>query len=138
MTQLFPYLRFNGNCREAMSFYKSCLGGELILQTVAESPIAAQMPPGTGNNIMHATLTKGSLMLAGSDMAPAEGVKQGNHMVLTLNCSSAEEINTFFQNLSAGGKVSMPLQAEFWGDTFGMLTDKFGNEWMLNYAKPKV
>ena len=138
MTQLFPYLRFNGNCREAMTFYQTCLGGELSLQTVAESPIAAQLPPEAGSNIMHATLTKGSLVLAGSDMAPAEGVKRGNHMVLTLNCSSAEEINTLFEKLSAGGQVSMPLSTEFWGDTFGMLTDKFGNEWMLNYAKPKV
>jgi PhnB protein len=137
MTQLFPYLRFNGKCREAMNFYKSCLGGELNMQTVAESAIAAQLPPAAGNNIMHATLTKGSLMLAGSDMAPDEGIQRGNHMVLLLNCSSPEEINSFFEKLSAGGQVSMPLQTEFWGDTFGMLTDKFGNEWMLNYAKPK-
>jgi PhnB protein len=138
MTQLNTYLRFNGNCREAMTFYQTCLGGELTLQTVAESAIAAQMPPEARNNIMHATLTKGSLVLAGSDMAPAEGVKRGNHMVLMLNCSSAEEIQTFFEKLSAGGQVSMPLSTEFWGDTFGMLTDKFGNEWMLNYSKPKV
>jgi len=138
MTQLNTYLRFNGNCREAMNFYKSCLGGELTLQTVAESPIAAQLPPEAGNNVMHATLTKGSLALAGSDMAPDEGLKRGNHMVLMLNCSSAEEIQTFFEKLSTGGQLLMPLQTEFWGDTFGMLTDKFGNEWMLNYAKPKV
>ncbi len=138
MTQLNAYIRFNGNCRQAMTFYQNCLGGELTLQTVAESAIAAQLPPEAGNNIMHATLTKGSLLLAGSDMAPAEGLQRGNHMVLMLNCSSTLEIETCFEKLSASGQVSMPLSTEFWGDTFGMLTDKFGNEWMLNYAKPKV
>jgi PhnB protein len=137
MTQLTTYLRFNGNCREAMTFYQHCLGGELNLQTVAESAIAAQLPPEAGNKIMHATLTRGSLLLAGSDIAPDEGLQRGNHMVLMLNCGSAEEIETCFKKLSAGGQASMPLQTEFWGDTFGMLTDKFGNEWMLNYAKPK-
>jgi len=138
MTTINAYLRFSGNCREAMTFYQASLGGELDLQIIAGSPVESQMPPEAKNNILHATLTRGTLLLAGSDMAPAEGVKRGNHMVLTLNCSSTEEITTFFDKLSVGGKISMPLQTEFWGDTFGMLTDKFGNEWMLNYAKPKV
>ncbi|MBI4836059.1 MAG: VOC family protein [Candidatus Abawacabacteria bacterium] len=135
MTQLNPYLAFAGNCRAAMNFYKECLGGELIIQTVGESPMDQQMPGMTSNNVMHASLTKDSLILLASDMMGSEKAVQGNTISLCLNCSSEEEINTFFKNLSAGGTVTQPLTEAFWGATFGMLTDKFGFNWMLNYMK---
>jgi PhnB protein len=135
MTQLNPYLRFNGNCREAMTFYKECLGGELAVQTVGESPLAGQMPPEAKQNVMHASLTKGDLVLLASDtMAPGDIIK-GTSISLSLNCSSEEEIRTYFSNLSVGGKITYPLHVEFWGAIFGILTDKYGNEWYLNYDK---
>lgn len=138
MTQINAYLNFNGNCREAMTFYKECLGGELSMQTVGEAPIADQMPPEARQNIMHAALTNGVLVLMASDMmGPGEPV-HGNTMALLLNCSSEEEIKTFFSKLSAGGKVDHALKEEFWGSTYGDLTDKFGRRWMLNYDKPKA
>jgi PhnB protein len=135
MTQINAYLRFGGNCREAMTFYKECLSGELTMQTVGESPIASQMPPASHKGIMHATLKKDGLVLLGSDMVGPEGVVKGNAIVLLLDCSSAEEIKTYFARLSAGGQVTYPLKTEFWGATFGQLTDKFGVDWMLNYDK---
>ena len=134
MTQINPYLSFNGNCREAMNFYKECLGGELYLQTVAESPIAGQMPPATLQQIMHSSLTKNGLVIMASDMS-REKLVEGNTVQLCINCSSMEEINSFFSKLSVGGKITDPLAEMFWGATYGALTDKFGKHWLLNYDK---
>jgi PhnB protein len=121
MTQIVAYLTFNGNCREAMTFYQKCLGGELTAQTVGESPVAGQMPPDMKNRVMHASLTKGSVALMASDMMGTSGVANGNAVSLLVNCSGDEEIKTFFAKLSDGGKVGHPLKEEFWGATFGDL-----------------
>ncbi len=135
MTQVNVYLTFNGNCREAMTFYKECLGGELSLQTIGESPLAEQMPPQMKQGILHSTLVNGGLIIMASDMAGEQGVKRGNSVSLMLNCSSEEEIRTFYSNLSAGGKATHPLEETFWGALFGDLVDKFGNPWLLHYDK---
>jgi len=135
MTNINPYINFSGNCREAMTFYKDCLGAELTLQTVAESPIAAQCPAGMQDQVMHATLTRGVVLLMGSDMTGPEGFNKGNDMALLVNCSSDEEINAFFSSLSDGGKIVDPLKEQFWGAKFGVITDKFGIRWMFNYDK---
>jgi PhnB protein len=137
MTQLVAYLTFNGRCRDAMTFYQQCLGGELKMQTVGESPIAGQMPPEMKGHIMHASLTNGPLALMASDMVGPGATVNGNTVSLLLNCSSDTEIRTFFAKLSQGGKVGHALKEEFWGSTFGDLTDKFGFRWMLNFDKPK-
>jgi PhnB protein len=135
MTQLNAYLHFNGQCREAMTFYRDCLGGDLTLQKVCESPMAAQMPSEAGANILHGALTRnGILLIMGSDMMGNQ-VKPGNTIALCLNCSSDGEINDFFTKLSAGGQVKMPLHQGFWGATYGELTDKYGMTWMFNYSK---
>lgn len=136
MTQINAYLTFNGNCREAMTFYKACLGGELSFQTVGESPLSAGMPERMKNCILHATLTKDALVLMGSDMLGEQGLIQGNSVALSLNCSSEAEIKSYYTKLSAGGKADHPLEESFWGALFGDLTDKFGNHWILNY-KPE-
>ncbi len=140
MTQINAYVGFNGKCREAMTFYKECLGGELTFQTVAETPVAAQCPQGMQNNIMHSTLTKDSLLLMGTDMTGPDVTGpdryiQGNNIALSLNCSSEEEINTFFSKLAEGGKITDPLKVQFWGAMFGVVKDKFGITWMFNYDK---
>lgn len=134
MTQIIAYLNFNGHCREAMNFYQQCLGGELVMQKISESPMAAQMPSEMGPKILHSSLTKDSLTLMGSDMM-GDKIVNGNNINLCMNCSSSEEVNSFFKNLSAGGKVIEPLHQSFWGATFGVLTDKFGINWMFNYSK---
>src|SRR5215831_138902 len=132
MTQINSYLTFNGNCREAMNFYRECLGGELVMQTVGESPLAESMPSKMKKSILHSTLTKDKLVLMGSDMVDETGLIKGNSVSLMLNCSSEEEIETCYMNLSKGGHATHPLEHTFWGAIFGDLVDKFGNHWLLN------
>src|SRR5207253_10408539 len=106
MTQISPYVGFNGKCREAMTFYKDCLGGELTLQTVAETPVASQCPEGMQHQVMHSALVaKDQILVMGSDMTESGGFIQGNNISLTINCSSEEEINTFFSKLAEGGNI---------------------------------
>ena len=136
MTQINSYLTFNGNCREAMTFYKECLGGELVLQTIGESPMADKMPPQMKKSILHSTLTRENLVLMGSDMVDENGLVKGNSVSLMLNCSSEKEIKTFYKNLSKGGNATHPLENTFWGALFGDLVDRFGNHWLLHYQLP--
>ncbi|MDD2970016.1 MAG: VOC family protein [Lachnospiraceae bacterium] len=132
MSVLIPYLNFEGNCNEAMNFYKECFGGELVVQTVAESPMADQMPLEMKDLVLHARLEKGNIIIMASDAMDKEMVN-GSMITLMIQCDSEEEINSYFANLSAGGVVSMPLSKQFWGATYGQLTDKFGVLWSLNY-----
>lgn len=135
MTQINAYLGFSGKCREAMTFYKDCLGGDLELMTVEGSPLADQMPADAGQTILHSCLTNGDLVLMATDMGQQGTGATGNNVSLMLNCSSEEEIQTLFSRLSSGGEVTHPLGDAFWGATFGHLTDKFGMNWMLHYDK---
>jgi PhnB protein len=130
-TRIHVYLTFNGNCREAMLFYKECLGGELDLQTVEESPMADQWPQQVQKNILHASLMNEGLVLLGSDMGSV-GLVQGNTISLALQCSSKKEIETFFSKLASGGKVTHPLHS-FYDGTIGALTDRFGMNWVLKF-----
>jgi len=133
MTQINAYLNLDGNCREVMSFYHECLGGELDLQTVAGSALEAECAEAMKDKILHASLTKDALLLMGSDMIGPDGYHKGTDIALSLNCSSDEEIKRFFTKLSAGGKILHELHVSFWGATFGVFNDKFGIRWMLNY-----
>lgn len=135
MTQINTYLTFSGNCRQAMTFYKHILGGELNLQTIGESPMADKMPSAMKDFIMHSHLTNGDIVLMGSDMVSESGLVKGNAVSLLLNCSSEAEIRDWFEKLSTGGNVEHPLEDSFWGALFGDLTDKFGNHWLLHFDK---
>ncbi|MEO8173384.1 MAG: VOC family protein [Sediminibacterium sp.] len=136
MTTINAYINFDGTCREAMTFYKECIGGDLVLQTVAGTPMEAQSPAHMKDKILHSSLQKDKLVIMGSDMT-YPGFIQGNNVSLSINCSSEEEINTFFTKLSDGGQVMHPLADSFWGARFAVLADKFGTRWMLNYEKQK-
>ena len=133
MTKINSFLTFNGNCREAMTFYKECLGGELTQQTVGELQMAEQMPAQMKESILHSMLTSESIVIMGSDMAPETGLIKGNSVSLMLNFSNEEETRRIYTNLSKGGNATHPLEVTFWGALFGNLTDKFGNQWMLNF-----
>lgn len=134
MATINAYLTFNGKCREAMMFYKECLGGELHLQTIGESPMAEQMPPQMKEHILHATLKKGDMVLMGSDMVSEDGLKKGNAVSMALSLGSEEEIRNCYGKLSDGGKANHPLENTFWGALFGDLTDKYGYHWILNFT----
>lgn len=135
MARLNPYLHFAGNCQEAMTFYQACLGGELNVQTIGDTPMAEQMPEEARKQVIHSMLTAEGIVIFASDMIHGDSVVRGNSMTMCLNCNSEEEISTLFANLAEGGQVSEPLRTEFWGGTFGSLTDKYGVNWMFNYDK---
>ena len=132
MTQINAYLAFNGNCTEAMTFYKDCLGGELTLMAVKDSPMADQLPATMQQSILHSELKKDGLVLLASDTAGAEGQIHGNTISLALACSTEEEIKKYFSNLSKDGQVIRPLHSFFAG-TMGVLKDKYGMTWMLKH-----
>lgn len=135
MAQLNPYLNFGNNCREAMNFYKECLGGELTLQKVSESPeMAAQMPPQMKDSILHSQLKCDDVVIMGSDMSREKRV-EGNTVHLCINCNTEDELDSFFTKLSAGGEVTDPLADMPWGGKYGALTDKYGKHWMFNFQK---
>ena len=135
MAAINAYLTFNGKCREAMTFYKECLGGELNIQTIGESPMASHMPAQMKEHILHATLTRGDMVLMGSDMVSEDGLKKGNAVSMALSLNSEEEIRNCYRKLSQGGNANHPLEDTFWGALFGDLTDKYGNHWILNFTR---
>lgn len=132
MIQLNPYLRFNDRkCREAMTFYKECLGGELTFQTIGESPMAKEMPPEGQENIMHASLKTKDFEIFASDMMRDKAVV-GDNIALSLNLTDEKRTRELFEKIGKGGEVFMPLEKQFWGAIFGVVTDKYGIEWMFN------
>ena len=133
MAHLNPYLNFTNNCREAMTFYKDCLGGELVFMLVADMPeMAAQMPPEMKNAIMHSSLTNGNIILMGSDLN-RDTALEGNTVQLCINCDNEAQFHEFFNKLSAGGEISEPVANMPWGAVYGTLKDKYGKRWQLNF-----
>lgn len=132
MPVIHSYVRFNGNAKEAFTFYQKCLGGELTFTTVAESPMAQFMPT-MQDKIFHAQLKKGDMVLLGSDMVGEEGLKKGNTMVLTLECRSPQEATALFEKLSEDGTVGHPITEQPYG-AIGDLMDKFGVDWFIVYT----
>ena len=121
-----------------MVFYKECLGGELVFQTIGESPLSEKMPKKMKDCILHSTLTNGSLVLIGSDMVNESGLIRGNSVSLVLDCSSEKEVRHSYEKLAEGGYAIHPLENTFWGALFGEIKDKHGNCWLLNYDKKQM
>ncbi|SCY41614.1 VOC family protein [Flavobacterium caeni] len=132
---IHSYLTFNGNCREAMSFYRDCLGGDLVLETVGDSPLGARVPCSFKSLIVQATLVRGDWTLVGSDMADENGRIKGNAVAMLLQCDSAEQASRTYGKLASGGQQTHPLGASQWGWT-GDLIDKYGNHWIVQYEEP--
>jgi PhnB protein len=134
MAHLSPHIAYPGNCREALSFYQSCLGGELKLMRVGDTAMAGHMPAEAQDQIMHGILTTDQFVLMACDaLDPRSPFAPGNNIAMCLNCSSDEEIATLFAKLGEGGTVIDPLADMFWGGKFGTLIDRFGTEWMFNF-----
>lgn len=131
--KLNPYIFFAGNCREAMEFYKNIFGGELSVQTYDNVPGETQ--PGMDGKLMHAALTGGEAELMGSDTEEASA--KAAKISLSLMGEDEATLTRIFDGLSQGVEVNHPLKKEFWGDTFGQLTDKYGVEWMVNISAKK-
>jgi PhnB protein len=140
MASVNVYLTFNGNCEAAFNFYKSVFGGEFPylgrFKDMPPQPDGKTMSAEDGEKIMHVSLPiSKETMLMGSDTGGewSSGFKQGNNFSISVNADTKEEADRIFNDLAAGGQVTMPLNNTFWGDYFGMLTDQFGINWMMSY-----
>jgi PhnB protein len=131
-TTLSPYLTFNGEARQAMEFYHKVLGGDLKLQTFAEAPGMPAPPPELADKIIHGMLEADGIVIMASEPEPGKKSTRGDNVTLCLAGSDSARLTKAFNGLSEGGKVHMPLAKQFWGDTFGQFTDKFGIQWMVN------
>jgi len=135
MKEINAYLIFNGNCREAMTFYQKCLGADLQLLPFSDAP-GGNIPPEARDRVMHARLSKGPTVIMASDDMPGMPFQQGSNFFISLNCESAQEVEKLFSSLSVNGKVKQAPQETFWAARFAMFTDQFGINWMLNLYKP--
>ncbi|HMP93597.1 MAG TPA: VOC family protein [Phnomibacter sp.] len=143
MATVSTYLTFTGKCEEAFLFYKSILGGEFSsFSRFGEMPAGSgpAMPDEDKAMVMHVSLPVGNSVLMGSDTGSqwAPNHKAGNNFSVSVNADSQEQADAIFNGLSAGGQVMMPMSNTFWGAYFGMFTDKFGINWMVNYDLPTV
>ncbi len=137
------YLTFNGNCEEAFRFYQSIFGGEFsyfgrFKEMPKEEENCQPMDEADGDKIMHVTLPiSKETCLMGSDTGGewASHFKQGNNFSVSINTESKKEADKLFNALSSDGQVIMPMNQTFWGAYFGMFTDKFGINWMVNFDK---
>jgi PhnB protein len=135
-TLLNPYISFKDTARQAMEFYQSVFGGTLELSTFKESGAPAEL--GEENLIMHGLLkSDNGMTIMASDTPSSMEYNPGTNISISLSGDNEEELSAYFHKLSQDGQASMPLAKAPWGDTFGMLTDKFGIAWMVNIAGNK-
>jgi PhnB protein len=134
---LNPYLSFKDNARQAMEFYKTVFGGKLVMQTFKE--YHASQDPSEDNKIMHAMLeADNGITFMAADTPNSMAYQAGASISMSLSGDNLAELKSYFDKLVVGGQIGMPLEKAPWGDTFGMLTDKFGVNWMVNVAGPKA
>jgi PhnB protein len=137
MQSIACYLTFNGNCREAMRFYKKCFGGKLVLQTVGQSSSIKKMPNKMKECIVQATLTTSKLKLMGTDLSDEEKLIKGNNVSLFLQCKSRRQFISYYKILLQKGVKGNSLLLNNVGALHTSVKDKFGNKWLLYYAKQK-
>ena len=138
MQGIVPYLNFDGNGTEALQFYCKALEGKILFQqSFGDSPMGAQTPDEFKNRLMHATFECEAGSFMASDCPPGYEMKTGNNVSLSLHYPATDKMERAFNGLAEGGTVLMPLQETFWAHRFGMLTDKYGFNWMFNMDKPQ-
>jgi PhnB protein len=135
-SRLNPYIGFDGNAREAMEFYKGVFGGELTVNTFGE--FGSQGSP-DADKIMHSQLeTDRGFTLMASDTPSEMGRTPGDNITISLSGEDGGELRGYWEKLSDGGNVTMPLEKQMWGDEFGMCIDRFGIPWMVNITQPRA
>ncbi|MCU1516294.1 MAG: hypothetical protein JWQ75_1015 [Pseudarthrobacter sp.] len=136
-TTLNPYLGFRDNARDAMTFYQSVFGGELALSTFGE--FQASEDPAEADKIMHGMLTAGNgLVLMGADTPNGMDLANGSSISVSISGDDEAELRGYWDKLTEGGTVTVPLEPAPWGDVFGMCTDKFGTAWLVNVNNPEA
>ena len=135
-TRLNPYVSFTDNARQALEFYQGVFGGTLTLNTFGEF---GQPDSPDAKKIMHGMLeTDGGLTLMGADTPSGMTHTPGGSITISLSGDDEPELRGYWDKLSEGGTVSVPLEKQMWGDEFGMCTDRFGISWMVNITQPKA
>jgi PhnB protein len=133
-TQLNPYLNFRDNARQAMEFYRSVFGGELEIATFKE--YQASSDPSEDDKVMHSVLrTESGLTIMAADVPNRMGYQPGNNFSLSLSGDDEQQLRDYYLKLKDGGAETMPLAKAAWGDTFGMLTDRYGISWLVNISQ---
>ena len=136
-TLLNPYLSFKDNARQAMEFYKTVFGGKLTMNTFKE--FHASQDPAEENKIMHSILeADNGIIFMASDTPAGMEHRAGANISMSLSGENDAELRDYYNKLVEGGTVGMPLETAPWGDAFGMVTDKFGVNWMVNITAPKA
>lgn len=136
-SRLSPYLSFRDNAREAMEFYKTVFGGKLEVTTFKE--LHASDDPSEDDLLMHSVLAADNgIVVMAADTPKRMELNSGNNVSLSLSGDNEEELRGYWDKLVEGADVTMPLEKAQWGDTFGMLTDRFGVHWMVNITAPKA
>jgi PhnB protein len=134
-SKLNPYVSFNGDTKEAMEFYKSVFGGNLTLSTFKEAGIPEASH---ADKIMHGMLlADNGMTLMAADTPPGMKYNSGTNISISLSGDNEEELRGYWNKLIDGAKITVPLDKAPWGDTFGMLIDKFGIGWLVNIAGKK-
>jgi PhnB protein len=127
---LNPYLNFKDNARQAMEFYQSVFGGELTINTFKE--FHASEDPAEGDKVMHSQLKADNIVFMASDTPNSMEHRSGASISMSLSGTNDKELRGYFEKLAAGGQVTLPLEQAPWGDSFGMVMDQFGVNWMVN------
>ena len=133
MTKLTPFLLFDGNCAEAMAFYQSCLGGELTITKIGDTPMKNQMPPEKHNKVANAHLKSEAIEFSATDwLHPARNPKQGNTVAMYVSGAGYSELRAIFDKLAAGADPALldDLRDMPFG-SYGHLADKFGIHWFF-------
>ncbi|MCX4673221.1 VOC family protein [Streptomyces sp. NBC_01381] len=134
-SRLNPYISFDGDARQAMEFYKEVFGGDLSLNTFGES---GQQGTPHAEQIMHAMLeAPNGFTLMAADTPPGMQHNPGTNFSVSLSGDDETELRGYWDKLSAGGTVAVPMEKQMWGDVFGMCTDRFGIPWMVNISEPE-
>ncbi|MFJ8437069.1 VOC family protein [Kitasatospora sp. NPDC094019] len=132
---LNPYITYNGDARQALEFYQQVFGGELNLNTYGD--FGAGEGPG-GDRIMHGMLTTGGgITLMAADNPPGTDQAPGGNISVSLSGEDEAELRGYWEKLSGGGSVAVPMDKQMWGDIFGMCTDRFGVTWLVNINQPR-
>jgi PhnB protein len=132
-SRLNAYLSFDGDAEAAMEFYADIFGGTLTMNTYGEygDPDAPE-----ADRIMHALLeTRSGYTIMGADSPPGAPVNRGDDIAMSLSGDDGDELRGYWERLSDGGTVSVPLEKQMWGDEFGMCADRFGVRWMVNISQ---
>ena len=135
VSRLNPYIGFTDNARQAMEFYQSVFGGTLVMNTFGEYGTEGE----DADKIMHGQLeTDKGYTLMGADTIAGMERDSGSSITISLSGDDGDDLRGYFEKLSEGGTVSLPLEKQMWGDEFGQCTDKFGVNWMINIGQPQA